>query len=162
MKVRSSMRKCTVKVSLHEQSSCCPPDGPAWQQTTSREPQTAASPPLDSLHNPDDLVVFPQHDRLAACIKAAFGFDIEPTVGSHDARPRFGHVWAIFLNVVSETVTYIDFNQKANLQCFGLTYFIFHILLQLAVNILVNPGSSPVYELELKSGHCLHSQQCNF
>lgn len=68
----------------------------------------------------------------------------------------------LFFYVISETVTYIDFNQKANLQCFGLTYFIFHILLQLAVNILVNPGSSPVYELELKSGHCLHSQQCNF
>lgn len=42
----------------HEQCFCCPPDGPAWQQTNSTEPQTAASP-LDPLHNPDDLAVSP-------------------------------------------------------------------------------------------------------
>lgn len=45
-------------MSPHEQSFCCPPDGPGWQQTNSRELQTAASP-LDSLHNPDDLAVSP-------------------------------------------------------------------------------------------------------
>ncbi|CAJ1054061.1 Hypothetical predicted protein [Xyrichtys novacula] len=52
------------------------------KQTARRHPQTAASP-LDSLHNPDDLAVSP-----TSRFQTGFGFDIKPTVESHDARPR--------------------------------------------------------------------------
>lgn len=96
----------------------------------------------------------PPHDRLAARIKTGFGFDIEPTVESHDARPRlfgffffflekqaFGYVSAIF-RAAPKTVIYIDFNQQAHLQCFGLTHFIYcDNILQLAAKLLVSADS---------------------
>lgn len=86
--------------SLHEQSFCCPPDGPAWQQT-------AQSHKLLHLYWNHSItqttLPSPPHDRLADRIKTGFGFDIEPTVENHDAGPcwslkkqAFGHLGAIF------------------------------------------------------------------
>lgn len=91
MKVRAATRTCSAQ-RLHMSNPCV-----ARQMDPADSKQAAESLKLLHLHwihsTTRTTLPSPPHDRLAARIKAGFGLDIEATVESHDARPR----WVFFL-----------------------------------------------------------------
>lgn len=87
MKMRATSRECTIhRLLVSNPSVARQMDPPDSKQSAERHKLLH----LHWIHSITQTTLpSPPHDRLAARIMTAFGFEIEPTVESHDARSGF-------------------------------------------------------------------------